>query len=121
MNPNQAAVLRVLANGERLTHAAIIERSGLDYVQAYSGMKVLLRGREPKMVKIGTWEQLCAETGETMGSIRKDAGVYALKGTPMLRPLPKGGVVQRRAPRKGGGSGVICPPPYVTGYRWGLR
>lgn len=121
MHPNQKRVLDALADGARLTHAGIIEETGLDYVQAYSAMKVLLSGRAKRIVKIGTWAQLCAETGEPMGSVRKDAGVYALAGTPLLRPLRDG----KLPPRVGGGrrkgSGVIAPPPYVTGFRWGLR
>lgn len=120
MHPYQQQVLDVLANGARLTHAGIIEQTGLDYVLAYSAMKVLLNGRVKRIVKIGTWMQLCAVTGEPMGSVRKDAGVYALKGTPLLPPLPKGFVPPRSSGPRRKGSGVICPPPYRTGYRWGL-
>lgn len=123
MHPGQQRVLDALADGARLTHAGIIEETGLDYVQAYSAMKVLLNGRVKRIIKIGTWAELCAETGEPMGSVRKDAGVYALSGTPLLKPLRDG----KLPPRIGGGqgrrkgSGVIAPPPYVTGFRWGLR
>lgn len=39
-----------------------------------------------------------------------------------LRLYTAPGKVKRRLrPAGKGGSGVICPPPYVTGYRWRLR
>jgi len=48
------------------------------------------------------------------------AGVYALHGTEKLPPMP-GLRVRRGAARHGAayGSGVVAPPPYRTGFRWG--
>lgn len=61
--------------------------------------------------------------------IRRDANIYGLPGTPKIvqvkaKPGARPGAprMQRehvRSPLNKAGSGVIAPPPYKTGYRWG--
>lgn len=70
-----------------------------------------------QIVVIGTAEQA------KLTDVYRNASVYALPGTPVLPKLPQETAPKRRVlyvRRKPEGSGVIAPPPYRTGYRWGL-
>lgn len=116
ISPRRQKVLACLAQGP-LPNREIARR--LDYPVTLMGAEVYNMEKAGLIKVVGT----AHEAGFVAG-YNATTKAFGLPDCPLLP-----GVVDREAARRRqlrplrsrGGSGVIAPPPYVTGFRWGLR
>lgn len=109
---------RLLADGEPRVPLDMCRELQIDYYRVAEALRMLRRATPPRASIVGEWYQLAALRGLELGHTRKDAGVYSCPGAEPLPPAElKTSRYEKRKSRRG--SGVIAPPPYRTGYRWG--